>query len=351
MAIVGGLDVHRKQITFDYLDSNTGEVRRGRIPGSRLALREWLAKVQGRPAAFAVEGCTGWRFVVEELRRAGMDPHLAEPAETRAKRGPKRHAKTDGLDARHLRELLQTRTLPESWIPPEHLQEMRTRVRVYKDLVDERTSWLQRIQALLFHQGVVLEGDLLVAERRQKLEAGEGLSPAAHEAVASARAASWRGKDHPFCAGRWMKRRRPERAARPRIGITSCRSRSDWAAIEPRCRWRGSSSAARITGCARWVTKRWSQSGNECLCARPSVIAMEGFDAASSHRPCRPGAGPGWPRKNERPPPRVRGVPESPSCRRTQSAHRDKVGHPCTILRPFSPACPGGTRHDMKAVA
>ncbi len=27
--IVGGLDIHRKQITFDYLDTVTGEVRRG----------------------------------------------------------------------------------------------------------------------------------------------------------------------------------------------------------------------------------------------------------------------------------------------------------------------------------
>jgi len=31
MPIVGGLDIHRKQITFDYLDTVTGEVRRGQI--------------------------------------------------------------------------------------------------------------------------------------------------------------------------------------------------------------------------------------------------------------------------------------------------------------------------------
>jgi hypothetical protein len=29
MSIVGGLDIHRKQITFDYLDTVTGQVRRG----------------------------------------------------------------------------------------------------------------------------------------------------------------------------------------------------------------------------------------------------------------------------------------------------------------------------------
>ena len=31
MAIVGGLDIHRRQVTFDYLDTVTGQVRRGRI--------------------------------------------------------------------------------------------------------------------------------------------------------------------------------------------------------------------------------------------------------------------------------------------------------------------------------
>lgn len=31
MAIVGGFDVHRAQITFDYVDCETGEVSSGRI--------------------------------------------------------------------------------------------------------------------------------------------------------------------------------------------------------------------------------------------------------------------------------------------------------------------------------
>jgi hypothetical protein len=31
MSIVGGLDIHRKQLTFDYLDTDTGELRRGQL--------------------------------------------------------------------------------------------------------------------------------------------------------------------------------------------------------------------------------------------------------------------------------------------------------------------------------
>src|SRR4051794_40435848 len=66
MGIVGGLDIHRRQITFDCLDERSGETRHGRIaPADRMLLRGWLEHLladAGTSAAFAVEGCTGWRF-------------------------------------------------------------------------------------------------------------------------------------------------------------------------------------------------------------------------------------------------------------------------------------------------
>src|SRR5689334_25446475 len=98
MAIVGGLDLHRKQITFDVLDTVSGEVRRGRIsPADRQLFRGWLAGWAGQQVELAVEGCTGWRFVSEECQAAGVVAHLAEPAEVAGLRGRRRHAKTDPL--------------------------------------------------------------------------------------------------------------------------------------------------------------------------------------------------------------------------------------------------------------
>ena len=72
MSIVGGLDIHRKQLTFDYLDTVTGEVKRGRVvPADREHLRAWLARFAGQDDVhFALEGCTGWRYVV--LRREAL---------------------------------------------------------------------------------------------------------------------------------------------------------------------------------------------------------------------------------------------------------------------------------------
>ena len=76
----------------------------------------------------ALEATTGWRFVVEEIRAVGGRAHLAEPAETSARRGTKKRAKSDRADARHLRELLMIARLPESWIAPDHLLDLRARV-------------------------------------------------------------------------------------------------------------------------------------------------------------------------------------------------------------------------------
>src|SRR5262249_23013039 len=146
MPIVGGLDIHRRQLTFDYLDTVTGEVRRGQIvPADRAHLRAWLARFAGRgDVAFAVEGCTGWRYVSEELAVAGIAAHVGEPADTAAARGRKRHAKTDKADARHLRTLLAEGRLPECWIPPTQILEYRALLETYHDLRAEHTAWAQR---------------------------------------------------------------------------------------------------------------------------------------------------------------------------------------------------------------
>ena len=161
MTIVGGVDIHRKQLTFDYLDTVTGLVQRGQIaPADREHLRDWLARFAGRgDVAFAIEGCTGWRYVAEELAAAGITAHVAEPADTAFARGRKRHAKTDRTDARHLRQLLAEGRLPECWVPPAQVLECRALLEAYNDLRREHTAWAQRIHAVFFHQGAPRLGE------------------------------------------------------------------------------------------------------------------------------------------------------------------------------------------------
>jgi transposase len=167
MAIVMGLDQHRAQITADWLDTDSGEIGRARAaPAYREEVRRFLSRFAGQRLEVALEATTGWRFVVEELRAIGADVHLAEPAETSALRGPKRRAKTDRADARHLRELLMIGRLPESWVPPDHLLDLRAKVRLRHTLVNQRGEWQQRIQSVLYHHGLPQRRDLLTGANR-----------------------------------------------------------------------------------------------------------------------------------------------------------------------------------------
>lgn len=161
MAIVMGLDQHRAQVTAEWLDTDTGEISRARVaPADRAGVRRFLGRFAGRELEVALEATTGWRFVVEELVRIDARVHLAEPAQTSALRGRKKRPKTDRTDARHLRELLMLGKLPECWIAPDHLLDLRARVRLRHTLVDARGEWQQRIRAVLYHHGIANRSEL-----------------------------------------------------------------------------------------------------------------------------------------------------------------------------------------------
>jgi transposase len=178
-----GLDQHRGQITGEWIDTDTGEVQRTRVaPADRVHVRKWLSCFRGTELEVALEATTGWRFVVEELRRVGAVVHLAEPAETADLRGSKKRAKSDRADARHLRELLMVKRLPESWIPPDHILDLRVRVRLRHTLTEQRSEWQQRIQATLYHHGCPQRRNLMVGDGREWL-AAQPLPAAAREQV------------------------------------------------------------------------------------------------------------------------------------------------------------------------
>ncbi len=156
----------------------------------RQRFRRWLERELAPRAAdgavaLAVEGCTGWRYVVEEITAAGFEAHLAEPADTQAARGRKRRAKTDRSDSQLLRELLAAGDLPESWIPPGPVLEWRERVRLYKSLVDQRTVWGQRIHAELYQHGVAVPEGAIRSEKTRAMLADPSLqlSPAARQRI------------------------------------------------------------------------------------------------------------------------------------------------------------------------
>jgi len=191
MEIVGGLDLHRSQITFEVVDLRTGEVRAGKVHGpDRQRWRKWLETsfAAGDDVELVVEGCTGWRFVVEEIQRAGFTARVAEPAQAQAARGNKRRAKTDRSDARLLCRLAMEGRVPDSWIPPTVILEWRERIRSYRTLLDQRTAWAQRLHAELYQHGVAVPEAHIAADDTRALLRSDRveLTAAARERIALA---------------------------------------------------------------------------------------------------------------------------------------------------------------------
>lgn len=63
--------------------------------------------------------------------------------------------------------------LPESWIAPDHLLDLRAKVRLRHALVDERGEWQQRMHAVLYHHGLPQKDGLLRARNRDWLDQAE----------------------------------------------------------------------------------------------------------------------------------------------------------------------------------
>jgi transposase len=59
--------------------------------------------------------------------------------------------------------------LPESWIPPDHILDLRARVRLRHTLSNQRGEWQQRIHAALYHHGFPQKRDLMTISGREWL--------------------------------------------------------------------------------------------------------------------------------------------------------------------------------------
>ena len=63
---------------------------------------------------------------------------------------------------------------------------MRAQLQLFRDLREQHTAWVQRVHAILLHHGApAVTGGLPGLDNRRRLEAGEGLSPAGRQAVAT----------------------------------------------------------------------------------------------------------------------------------------------------------------------
>jgi transposase len=171
--VMAAIDIGKTVLQVAALDTSSGVTWEGRLPADRDSLGVWVDGFEGRLGRVAIEATTGWKWIANLLAARGVgEVVLVDPGDAAARRGRKRRAKTDRLDARFLLELLSGGSLPQAWLPPAEIQELRALSRTRKALVDERTRAAERAQALLAHEGWPCQrGRLLTAQGRRWADA------------------------------------------------------------------------------------------------------------------------------------------------------------------------------------
>jgi transposase len=141
-----GIDLHRKRSHVAVLDEHGRELRRVNDPQTFLEL---LEGIDGE-SKIALEATYGWEWLAELLEEAGYELHLAHPLRTKAIASAR--VKTDAVDARTLAQLLHADLLPEAYVAPRELRDLRDLLRHRVALTQVRSALKNRVHALLAKQ-------------------------------------------------------------------------------------------------------------------------------------------------------------------------------------------------------
>jgi transposase len=148
-----GIDLHRRRSQIAIIDEHGELTLQRRIATGRATFTELLGDPEDTHVV--LEATYGWEWLAELLQEAGFDVHLAHPLRTRAIAAAR--VKTDAIDARTLAHLLRTGMLPEAYIAPPELRDLRELLRHRATLVHLRTSVKNRVHALLARHGILPE--------------------------------------------------------------------------------------------------------------------------------------------------------------------------------------------------
>ena len=99
-----------------------------------------------------LEATYGWYWAADTLAAAGAEVHLAHPLGVKA--FSYRRVKNDERDSADLADLLRMGRLPEAWIAPHQVRELRELTRYRIKLVRLRTSCKDQVHGVLAKLGV-----------------------------------------------------------------------------------------------------------------------------------------------------------------------------------------------------
>jgi transposase len=148
---VVGVDLHRRRSVLVRMTEDGRRLGTARITNSPAELRKAIAEA-GKAPRVVLEATYGWYWAADVLAAAGAEVHLAHPLGVKA--FSYRRVKNDERDAADLADLLRMGRLPEAWIAPPEIRELRELTRYRHKLVGLRTSCKEQVHAVLAKLGI-----------------------------------------------------------------------------------------------------------------------------------------------------------------------------------------------------
>jgi transposase len=149
-----GIDVHKVKCVYSELDTKGNVIRRGQFGNNLSEVSDFGSSLSGREQV-VVEPVLNYLWLLDQIEGRVGSIHVATPHKVRVIAESK--CKTDRYDARILAELLRTDFLPESYIAPQPIRQLRLLVRRRYWLVQMVGMMKNRIRYLLFLEGINLK--------------------------------------------------------------------------------------------------------------------------------------------------------------------------------------------------
>jgi transposase len=148
---VVGMDLHRRRSVLVRMTADGRKLETARITNSPAELRRQIARA-GKHPRVVLEATYGWYWAADTLATAGAEVHLANPLGVKG--FAYRRVKNDERDAADLADLLRMGRLPEAWVAPHEVRELRELTRYRHKLVRIRTSCKDQVHAILAKLGI-----------------------------------------------------------------------------------------------------------------------------------------------------------------------------------------------------
>jgi transposase len=179
-----GIDLHRRRSVIVRMNDAGEVVGQVRIHNDPVALSLAIAEAGPDPEV-ALEATYGWYWAADVLEACGARVHLAHPLGMKV--FAYQRVKNDRTDARNLADLLRIGRLPEGWIAPPAVRELRELVRYRAKLVALRAGLKAQVHSVLAKEGVAVPMTDLFGQAGTELLDGLRLPPASALRVSSLR--------------------------------------------------------------------------------------------------------------------------------------------------------------------